>query len=452
MDRVVKPPSLTKTKSQKARARASNRVQTRIMGSGSYDMKSFINPMRQALKPILKEALINGGGALGSLVNVPGGRSMGASLGKRISKLLGSGDYTTNEVSVNSLINSNKSTLPSASFGEDGTEVRVRRREFLADVLTSDVAGAFKNYAYSINPGLSTSFPFLSQLAANYEEYCFDGLVFEFVTSASPYISTSALGTVVASMEYNASSPVFTSKFTMENSAAAVSTRLDKSLMYGIECARGQNAQNCYYVRTGTSDVPLNSTDMGNFQLAIAPGAGVPVSSVVGELWVTYDVVLKRPVLNPSRVGSMTYTATGASTAAVAGTSNKVTTTSGRLTGATFTSGTLTGIWTLPGLVGDVVQVTVYHSGTATTTWAIPTLTYTGCEAKLGLMGDTTVSTNSIPGAVASTTRTVTNVLVKMTASLATITATYTSGVLPTAASVYVSAVVLGNSDVETAF
>lgn len=415
-------------------------------------MKSFITPMRQALKPIIKEALINGGGALGALVNVPGGRSMGASLGKRLSKLVGSGDYTTNEVSVNSLINSNRSTLPSASFGSDGTEVRVRRREFLSDVLTSATAGAFKNYSYSINPGLSATFPFLSQLAANYEEYCFDGLVFEFITSASPYISTSALGTVVASMEYNASSPLFTSKFTMENSAAAVSTRLDKSLMYGIECARGQNAQNCYYVRTGTSTVPLNSTDMGNFQLAIAPGAGVPVSSVIGELWVTYDVALKRPVLNPSRVGTLSYAATGASTTAVAGTANMVTTTSGRLSSSTFTSGTLSGVFTLTGLVGDVVLCSIYHFGTASTTWTFPTYTYAGCEAKLGIMGDSTLSSNGAPGAAGSTTKTVTNVLVKLTAASAIVTATYTAGVLPTASVVNASAIVLGNSDVETAF
>lgn len=440
--------ALTKTKSQKARARANKRA-PRIVGQGSYDFKNFITPMRQALKPILKEALIKGGGALGQLTNVPGGRNAGAALGKRISKLIGSGDYTTNEVSVNSLIGASKSAVPSATFGDDGTMIRVKRREFLGDVLTSGVAGAFKNYAYAINPGLASTFPFLSQLASNYEEYCFDGLVFEFITSASPYISTSALGTVIASMEYNAASPVFSSKFTMENSSAAVSTRLDKSLMYGVECASGSNAQNCYYVRAGTSTIPLTSTDLGNFQIAVAPGVGVPTASVVGELWVTYDVALKRPVLYPARVGSLSYYATACSASAPAGTA-VTTTSSGRLSGATVTTASANNLaWTLPGVIGDVVQLTWTYVGTANVT-AAPTYAHSGCEARLGLLGDFTVS-NAISPSGTSVTRATLTALIRMTSTSATVICTFSANSIPVGTGAF-SAVVLGNSDVTSTF
>jgi len=450
VDRVLNPPSLTKTKTQKARARANKRA-PRIVGQGSYDFQKFINPMRQALKPVIQDALVKGGGALGSLSNVPGGAAMGAKMGRRISKLIGSGDYTTNEVSVNSLINPGRSALPSSSFGDDGTTIRFKRREFIGDVLTGGVAGVFTNNSYYINPGLPSTFPFLSQLAANYEEYCFDGLVFEFVTSASPYISTSALGTVIASMEYNASSPSFASKFTMENSSAAVSTRLDKSLMYGVECAVGSNVQNCYYVRDGTSVLPLTSTDLGIFQLAIAPGAGVPASSVVGELWVTYDVCLKRPVMNPSRVGAMTYAGTAASATAPAGTKTSLVTT-GRLSGSSFaTTVASSAVLVLNGLVGDVVQVTVYHVGTSQT-FAAPTITYSvGCVARLGVLGDATASSLSAPGAIA-TVRTSTTFLVQLTATVANVTLTYGANAIPSASVVGVSAITLGNAEAESTF
>ena len=108
-------------------------------------------------------------------------------------------------------------------------------------------------------------------------------------------------GMVVAAMEYNSAAPPFANKFAMENSAHAISTRLDKNLMYGVECAKGSNAQNCYYIRSGTSTLPLTTTDLGLFQFGIAPSSSVPASTVLGELWVTYDVCLKRPLLNVNR-------------------------------------------------------------------------------------------------------------------------------------------------------
>lgn len=407
--------------------------------------------MRQALKPMIKDALIAAGGTAGSLTSVPGGRALGMRMGRKLSKLLGSGDYTTNEVSVNSLINPTRGTAPSSSFGDDGTLIRLKRREFIGDVMTGSVAGAFANYSYPLNPGLPSTFPFLSQLAANYEEYCFDGLVFEFVTSASPYISTSALGTIIASMEYNASSPAFASKFSMENSAAAVSTRLDKSLMYGVECAVGSNVQNCYYVRRGTSTLPLTSTDLGNFQIAVAPGVGVPASSVVGELWVTYDVCLKRPTLNTSRVGSMSYIGTAASATVPAGTKTTLITT-GRLSGSTFTNTTtLNAVIALNGMVGDVVQISLLHVG-GSNTYTLPTITPSvGCVLRLGVLGDPAASSQYSPGGIA-TIRTQMTILVQLTAIVANLTLTYVASAIPSGAVVNMSAVVLGNAENESAF
>lgn len=304
---------LTKTKSQKARARAaSSSVRPALKGNGAYSMADVKN----ALKPVVREALANGGAAIGGLSSLPGGSVFGREMGRQLSKLIGSGDYQTN-TSVNALIHP-PGGVASASFGEDMHTIRLRRREFITDVLAPAIAGNFVNYPYAINAGNRSTFPFLSQLAVNYEEYCFDGLVFEFISSASPYIANSAVGTVIAAMQYNSSAPIFANKYTMENSAFAVSTRIDKNLMYGVECAKGSNAQNCYYVRSGASTLPLTTTDLGNFQLALAPSSTIPANTVLGELWVTYDIVLKRPVLNENRYGVFhLHTTSGSNTAPV---------------------------------------------------------------------------------------------------------------------------------------
>lgn len=323
------------------------------------------------MKPMVKSALIQGGGILGGMTGIPSGKNFGSELGRRISRLIGSGDYAMNEVSTNSLIKG--AANPSLSFG-DTTSIRMQHREFLGDISTGSVAGSFVNYTFPINAGIRQTFPYLSQVATNFEEYCFNGLVFEFISTASPYISTSALGSNIASMEYNSSLPAYNSKFSMENSACAISTRLDKSLMYGVECAKNSNAQNCYYVRTGTSSLPITSTDLGLFQLALSPGAGVPVNSVIGELWVTYDVELARPYLDLSRNGTFMFDRTGTLNATPLGTGSNAITTSGSLSGSSITSTTIT----IPGLVvGDVVAVQLaWLNGTAAA-FTPPAITFT---------------------------------------------------------------------------
>lgn len=353
------------------------------MGSGAYNFKPMMNELKAAMKPMVKNALIQGGGILGGMTGIPSGRNFGSQLGQRISRLIGSGDYEMNSVTTNSLIHP-RGADPSASFGKDGVSIRMKYREFLGDVSTGTVAGAFTNYTYPINPGLRSTFPYLSQLANNFDLYCVKGIVFEYISSASPYLATSALGTVIASTEPNSEAPAYTSKFQMENSACSISTRIDKNLMYGIECALGSNPQNCYYVRSGASTLPLTTTDIGNFQIAVAPGTGVPTSTVVGELWVTYDIELSRPSINLSRVGSLQYYGTTAVTATPVGTVSTLNS-SGALSGVTTTTTALS----FPGMVvGDVLLVSfLWFGGTAAAGHLAPTFTLSGFQVPSAIPG-----------------------------------------------------------------
>lgn len=340
------------------------------MSSMKNAMRGLATDIKGALAPLVKDNknvkkfLVDSGAAIGGLAG-PLGSAAGVHFARRLSKLIGSGDYSMNQVRVNSLINP-AGADPIASFQAMGGAncLRIRHREFLGDVTTSAVAGEFKNYSYPINAGLRETFPFLSQVADNYEEYVMGGLVFEFISTASPYLATSALGSIVASMEYNPTAPPYVSKYQMENSANAVSNRLDKSIMYGVECAHGTNPQNSYFIRTGHSDAPLTATDMGTFQIAVAPGVGVPTNSVVGELWVTYDVCLDRPVLNANRPGVVRSTRGTVSATNIFGAIQSTTNyTSGILSGTTISPTVIT----LPSslVLGDVIRLTNYWSGTA---------------------------------------------------------------------------------------
>jgi len=377
--------SLTKTKSQKARAKAINKQP--IRGSGVYNLDS----MKKAMKPLIKQALTQGGAMLGASTNLPGGKVFGSALGAKVSRLIGSGDYSSN-VAVNDLVVPYKiSASSSFALGTDDI-VRVRRREFLGDILSSSVAGQFVNYTYPINAGLRNTFPFLSQIAGNFEEYCFDGLVFEFISSASPYIAGSALGTAIMAMEYNSASPSFNSKFSMENSAHAISERLDRNLVYGVECKQGSNAQNCYYTRSTTSTLPLTTTDLGKFQMAVAPSTSVPTGTVLGELWVTYDVALKRPII--STVSGLYHLYGGGISAAnPIGTTLVTQTNTGSILFLRASSTSL--VFTAE--PGDVFILSANWTGTTPQLITQPLVTFTGAVPMNAFTGDAVSVLNSPP-------------------------------------------------------
>lgn len=400
------------------------RAQSRMVGSGAYNMKPLLNSVREAIKPAVKSALMAAGGAIGSQLG-PGGTAAGTELGRRISRLIGSGDYETNDTYSNSLIKG--AVAPTVSFGKTALAIRVKHREFLGDIVTGSVAGAFTNYVYPINAGLRGTFPYLSQLASNYEEYCFHGLVFEFISTASPYLSTSSLGSNVAAMEYNAAAPVFTSKFAMENSTAAISARLDKNLMYGVECAHNGNVQNCYYIRSGTSTLPLTTTDLGNFQFAVVPGAGVPTSSVIGELWVTYDCSLDRPILSLDDQGfAHFYRTTVAAASTPLGATSVISKTAGSLSGS---SASATVIQLSSVNIGDVLLVSITYTGTVAAAIGYPGLTASGLNVYNGFYGNTAAN---IPSPVTGVSSVVANAqyLYSVTAKNPSLTAG-TGGTLP---------------------
>lgn len=293
----------------------------KLSGQGDYfqTMKSIgkaLKPLGQALKPVAKQALIGAGGVAGDFLGSKVGMAkQGASTGKmlaaKLSRLIGTGDYTVLPASANSLLPSPGQKSAYATFQDQTFGTRVSHREYIRDILTGPTAGVFAISQFPMNPSIVTSFPYLAPIAQNFEEYIVKGLVFEFISTTSPYNANSAMGSVIMTCEYNAALPSFTTKAAMENSEFALSGRFDQSLMYGVECA--SNAQNAYYCRgqPGMAELPLTTTDLGDFYIATAPAGTFPVNSVIGELWVSYDIEFRRPRLSGLKGGYYRYSSVG---------------------------------------------------------------------------------------------------------------------------------------------
>jgi hypothetical protein len=202
-------------------------------------------------------------------------------------------------------------------------DVIVSRSEFLGDIVSPATLGVNGFTILSkifLNPGLATSFPWLSQIASNFAEYEWIQLVFEFKSMVPDGTSTGA-GSIVMATDYNPGGSDFTSKSMMENYEHPTSGKITKKQMHAVECDPSKRAGSAAeYIRTGVvpAGEDIKSYDLGKTYLAVS---GVPVSTNLGELWVHYKVRLsKAKIKSGLGVGStILYTNTGLTVGACLG-------------------------------------------------------------------------------------------------------------------------------------
>ena len=176
-----------------------------------------------------------------------------------------------------------------------GDSVRIKHREYIGDI--SSTTG-FQNRVYTCNPGLPATFPWLASIAANFEQYKFLGLAFEFVsTSADALNSTNtALGELIMTAEYNVTAPEYANLQQALNAMWSVSTKPSCNALAPVECSGAQNPLDIFYVRTGAVPAGQDARffDLANMQIITN---GSQAAAVVGQMWVTYDVMLMKPQL-----------------------------------------------------------------------------------------------------------------------------------------------------------
>jgi len=205
--------------------------------------------------------------------------------------------------------------------------LRVKNREYICDVVTG-AANSFTVNSLAVNPGLENVFPFLSQLAANYEQYKIHGLVFYYRSLAGNALNSTnaALGSVILGCVYDSDASVFSSKYEMENYEFATSGRPSQDLLYPLECSAKYSPQSVLFVRSGSlnpSTLDKKQYDFALFQYATA--GNQQASMNCGELWISYDIELFKPRLFGSLGFDaqvfMSYNGTGITNAAPLGTS-----------------------------------------------------------------------------------------------------------------------------------
>lgn len=241
------------------------------------------------------------GSAIGSKFGPLGGK-LGSSLGKWLGSVTGFGSYnmTSKPIVSNTLLGMNVEgagvgSVPRMSNASD--RYIITHREYIGDIYATT---AFNSGVYAINPGLKNTFPWLSKIAVNFEQWKPLGMIFVFKSLSGDALSATntALGNVILATDYNSDNTHYTSKQAMENSEYFSNTKPSCDVAHPIECAANQQPLKMLYVRETIDEVEgsFNFYDLGQFQIATIGSQAQ--GYVIGELHVAYQIEFFKPILN----------------------------------------------------------------------------------------------------------------------------------------------------------
>ena len=252
---------------------------------------------------LLGQALRGLGGLAGTTVggafgNPMVGSAVGTSLGATISKWLGSGDYTVGSNTLVQRVGNGSPAIPMMHNG--GQSIVVRHKEYLGEIQGS--IGFAVQHVYDINPGVTYTFPWLSDIARNFQEYRIKGMVFHYVpTSGSAINGTNpAIGSVMIQTSYRATDNQPSSKVEMMNEYWAAESAPNEAFCHPIECDPKENPFNVQYVRSGVLPTTENQLMYDLGRTFVATSGQQANGSVLGDLWVSYEVELKKPQVTSS--------------------------------------------------------------------------------------------------------------------------------------------------------
>jgi hypothetical protein len=217
----------------------------------------------------------------------------------------GYGDYTAPAVSNDIVNGGGASVVPSFKPLGDGNGVCITHREFISDIFGPETAGGFQNTVYSINPALVRTFPWLAQVAANYEEYTMRQLIFTYRSTVTDFVANNGqVGSIIMATQYNPSDSPFASKQDAMEYDLAESGKVSMNMLHGVECDPKQlSGAAGKFTRAGpvTGSQDLKQYDWGNLNVAISNIPAQFENQALGELWVSYTVELRKPKFFVSR-------------------------------------------------------------------------------------------------------------------------------------------------------
>jgi len=272
------------------------KISTKKKSTAAKPTQTDITALGQAMR-LLGGA---GGGALGSYFGAQGiGSSIGTGLGALISRWSGNGDYSVRSNSVLRMADS----VP--DMHKSGQSVVIRHKEFILTVKnqTNDYFSALQ-----INPGNPAMFPWLSKMAMGFEQYRIKGMVFHYIPTSGAVSTSQALGWVALQTTYRSGTTRPGTKQEMLNEYNANESVPSQAFIHPVECNPSENPFTIKYCNNKPLTSDANGVDalMYNHGDLFIGNGGQPVGTgdgtvALGDLWVTYEIELLKPVVKSDR-------------------------------------------------------------------------------------------------------------------------------------------------------
>jgi hypothetical protein len=179
-------------------------------------------------------------------------------------------------------------------FNRNSASKTVTKDEYIGDIAGTV---AFTTTQYSVQPGQTATFPWLSIEAKQWEKYEFQKLEFYLKPEVTQYTTNANSGKVILSFDSDASDPAPLNKQEAEDVMPMADGMSYQTISLNIPKFILQSHHDSFYVRPGNlpGGADIKTYDLGNlFVSTIGQGAGVPNMM---ELRVRYTCTLMIPIL-----------------------------------------------------------------------------------------------------------------------------------------------------------
>jgi len=174
---------------------------------------------------------------------------------------------------------------------ETANNSRIRHAEMVG--IVNGTTG-FTTSLYSLNPGMSSTFPWLSTQAAGWEQYRFLKLRFWYI----PRVATTLQGVVMLIPDYDAADNAPINEQIATSYEGAAEMVCWESFSISFSTAKMHSMGSHKFVRTGTlgnaTTLDIKTYDVGTLFVAASDASA---NAAWGRLWVEYDVELVNPQL-----------------------------------------------------------------------------------------------------------------------------------------------------------
>lgn len=181
---------------------------------------------------------------------------------------------------------SNQRDYDFSSTRNRGSVFNIRKSEFVSNIQPIDGPN-FHVQKFEINPGLSSSFPWLSQIAPSFQKYVIKHMTFEYKTAQSTF----APGMVMFAPSFDVTASLPTSKSQMLEYAFAKRAPIWQNMSVSLS-QKDIMSYKSYYVRYNAKEEILLYDPL---YIMIATDAVSSDLEYIGELWISYDIEFEAP-------------------------------------------------------------------------------------------------------------------------------------------------------------